>query len=165
MAGRRPLLNRCARPARPASHMHSLRRVDAQPDPERLAPATVLTLRRTPHACAGRCRLSSWGQKAPLAARCRCPPLPSTQLPPDATLVADTERGGMGSEGTRGANESPWPTPNPTPWLGPDARGAQRIAALGACQGPLRTPSPACRKSEPAPLPLSERALGRPGKS
>ena len=85
MAGQRPLPDRCARPARPASHIHSLRRVDAQPDPERLAPAAVLTLCRTPHACAGRCRLSSWVKKKPLAARCRCPPLPSTQLPPDAS--------------------------------------------------------------------------------
>ena len=84
MAGRRPLLNRCARPARPASLTHSLRRVDAQPDPERLAPATVLTLRRTPHACAGRYRWSSWGKKTPLAARRRCPPLPAQLLPRDA---------------------------------------------------------------------------------
>ena len=85
MAGRRPLLNRCARPARPASLTHSLRRVDAQPDPERLAPATVLTLRRTPHACAGRYLGRSWAPTTPPAARCRCPPLSSRLLPRDTS--------------------------------------------------------------------------------
>ena len=85
MAGRRPLPDRCARPARPASLTHSLRRVDAQPDPERLAPATVLTLRRTPHACAGRYPGSSWAPTTPLDARWRCPPLPSRQVPRDVS--------------------------------------------------------------------------------
>ena len=82
-AGQRPLIDRCARPARPASHMHSLRRVDAQPDSERLAPATVLTLRRTPHACAGRYPGRSWAPTTPPDARCRCPPLSSRLLPRD----------------------------------------------------------------------------------
>ena len=81
MAGRRPLLDRCARRQRPPPHIHSLRRVDAQPDLERLAPATVLTLCRTPHACAGRFRWRSWGQNPPPDARCGCPPLPSRQVP------------------------------------------------------------------------------------
>ena len=81
MAGRRPLLTRCARPARPASHTDSLRRVATTPDPERLAPAAVLTLHRTPRACSGRFPGSPWGQKAYLAARCRRPPLPRRQVP------------------------------------------------------------------------------------
>jgi hypothetical protein len=40
----------------------------------------VLTLHRTPHACAGRYLGSSWGQMAYIDGRCRCPPLPSRQL-------------------------------------------------------------------------------------
>ena len=66
--------------ARPPPHIHSRERLDAQPAPERLAPAAALTLCRTPHASAGRFLGSSWGQMAYLAAECRCPPLPSRQL-------------------------------------------------------------------------------------
>ena len=80
MAGRRPLLNRCARPAPPTPPTHSPWRVDAPPDSERLAPAAALTLHRTPRACTGRFLWSSWVQMAYLDARCRCPPLPSRQL-------------------------------------------------------------------------------------
>ena len=85
MAGRRPLLTRCARPARPASHTDSLRRVATTPDPERLAPAAVLTLHRTPRACSGRFPGSSRGQSDFLAAAPRCPPLQSRQLQRDAS--------------------------------------------------------------------------------
>ena len=74
---------RCARPARPAPPTHSRELLDAQPDREPLAPATVLTLPRTPCACVaqatGRFRFScaSWasscrGQATPPGARCWC---------------------------------------------------------------------------------------------
>jgi hypothetical protein len=80
MAGRRPLLDRCARPAHPAPPIHSPWRVNAQPAPERPAPAAALTLHCTPRACSGRFPGSSRGQSDFLAAAPRSPPLPSRQL-------------------------------------------------------------------------------------
>ena len=74
------------RPASPPfSAPHYRERLDAQPDREALAPATVLTLARTPRACPGRFPGSSWGQTTPLGARCWCPPLGGRQLPRDAS--------------------------------------------------------------------------------
>ena len=85
MAGRRPLLNRCARPAHPAPPTHSPWRIDAPPDSERLAPAAAMTLQCTPRASSGRFPGSSWIQMAYLGTRLRSPPLPSRQLPWDAS--------------------------------------------------------------------------------
>ena len=85
MAGRRPLLTRCARPAPPTPPTHSPWRIDAPPDSERLAPAAALTLHRTPNGATGSRSSSPWVQKAYLAAPCRCPPLPVCQLARDAS--------------------------------------------------------------------------------
>ena len=77
------------RQVRPASlisaAIHSRERLDAQPAPEHLAPAIVLTLPRTLRACSGRFPGSSRGQSDFLAAAPRCPPLQSRQLQRDAS--------------------------------------------------------------------------------
>ena len=84
--GRPKAFHRQVRPASPPfSAPHYRERLDAQPDREALAPATVLTLPRTPRACPGRFPGSSWGQTTPLGARCWCPPLGGRQLPRDAS--------------------------------------------------------------------------------
>ena len=83
--GRPKASPRQVRPASPlAPHMHSLRRVATTPDPDRLAPAAVLTLRRIPRACSGRYPARSWGQMDRVDARCCCPLLSARQLPRDA---------------------------------------------------------------------------------
>ena len=77
------------RPASPPSPpTHSLRRVATTTNPDRLAPAAVLTLHRTPHACAGRYLGSSWGQRDYVDARCCCPPLSAHLLPRDASAAS-----------------------------------------------------------------------------
>ena len=72
----------------PCAHIHSRERLDAQPAPERPAPAAALTLHCTPRACSGRFPGSSRGQSDFLAAAPRSPPLQSRQLQWDASACS-----------------------------------------------------------------------------
>ena len=74
------------RPASPPSPpTHSLRRVATTTNPDRLAPAAVLTLPRPLHACSGRFPGSSWATMDYPDARFRSPLLQSRQLQREAS--------------------------------------------------------------------------------